>query len=209
MKQGTELIVVRHGETIWNVDKRMQGHMDVPLNEVGRRQARAVAALLQGERLDRIYSSDLQRAHETAEIIRNGREIEMRRDSRLREFHMGTFQGMTQKEAKEQHGDAWERFFIHDADYALPGGESRSQKQVQIASFMEEVVSEPARKFLVVTHGGILIGMLRHVLHIPVSHYFRVRIDNAGVQRFYHEKGTWYLVSWGEVGHLAENGAAG
>jgi 2,3-bisphosphoglycerate-dependent phosphoglycerate mutase len=204
MKSGTELIVVRHGETIWNADQRMQGHLDVPLNERGRRQAQAAAAHLAGERIDKIYCSDLERAVETADIIRDGRDVEMIRDRRLRELHMGTFQGMTQSEARTHHGDAWERFFIHDADYALPGGESRGQKQVEIAAFMEEVaVADTGLKLLVVTHGGILIAMLRHVLHIPPGHHFRVRIDNAGIQRFYHEKQTWFLVSWGEVGHLA------
>jgi probable phosphoglycerate mutase len=204
MESGTELIVVRHGETAWNADKRMQGHLDVPLSAIGEEQARAAGARLNGERIDKIYCSDLQRARQTAEIIRSTREIELVTDLRLREIHMGSFQGMTQGEAKEKHADAWERFFIHDAEFALPGGQSRSQKQVEIADFMEQVVHEnPDRRLLIVTHGGILIAMLRHVLHIPPSHHFRVKIENAGIQRFLHRKGTWFLVTWGEVDHLS------
>jgi 2,3-bisphosphoglycerate-dependent phosphoglycerate mutase len=203
MKPGTELIVVRHGQTIWNVDQRMQGHMDVPLSEAGIRQAHAVAARLAAEHVDKIYSSDLQRARQTAEIIRGNRLLELVTDERLREIHMGSFQGLTLGEAQARHGDAWERFFIHDAEFALPGGQSRNQKQVEIAAFMQQVVGEDqGKQIVVVTHGGILISMLRHVLKIPASHYFRVRIDNAGIQRFYYEKETWILVSWGEVGHL-------
>lgn len=203
MESGIELIAVRHGETDFNADRRMQGHLDVPLSETGRAQARAAAARLADEPIDKIYSSDLQRALETARIIHEGREIELVTDLRLREFHMGTFQGMTLSEAREKHGDAWERFFIHDADFALPGGQSRNQKQVEIASFMEEVVrSQAGGRMLVVTHGGILIAMLRHVLGIPASHYFRVSIENTGIQRFRYKNATWQLVSWGEVDHL-------
>lgn len=203
MESGIELIAVRHGETDFNAERRMQGHLDVPLSETGRAQARAAAARLADEPIDKIYSSDLQRALETARIIHEGREIELVTDLRLREFHMGTFQGMTLSEAREKHGDAWERFFIHDADFALPGGQSRNQKQVEIASFMEEVVrSQAGGRMLVVTHGGILIAMLRHVLGIPASHYFRVSIENTGIQRFRYKNATWQLVSWGEVDHL-------
>ncbi len=203
MESGIELIAVRHGETEFNADRRMQGHLDVPLSVTGRVQAQAAAARLADEPIDKIYSSDLQRALETARIIREGREIELVTDLRLREFHMGTFQGMTLSEAREKHGDAWERFFIHDADFALPGGQSRNQKQVEIASFMEEVVrSQAGGRMLVVTHGGILIAMLRHVLGIPASHYFRVSIENTGIQRFRYKNETWQLVSWGEVDHL-------
>jgi len=203
MESGIELIAVRHGETDFNAERRMQGHLDVPLSETGRVQAQAAAARLADESIDKIYSSDLQRALETARIIHEGREIELVTDLRLREFHMGTFQGMTLSEAREKHGDAWERFFIHDADFALPGGQSRNQKQVEIASFMEEVVrSQAGGRMLVVTHGGILIAMLRHVLGIPASHYFRVSIENTGIQRFRYKNATWQLVSWGEVDHL-------
>lgn len=203
MESGIELIAVRHGETDFNADRRMQGHLDVPLSVTGRVQAQAAAARLADEPIDKIYSSDLQRALETARIIHEGREIELVTDLRLREFHMGTFQGMTLSEAREKHGDAWERFFIHDADFALPGGQSRNQKQVEIASFMEEVVrSQAGGRMLVVTHGGILIAMLRHVLGIPASHYFRVSIENTGIQRFRYKNETWQLVSWGEVDHL-------
>lgn len=203
MESGIELIAVRHGETDFNAERRMQGHLDVPLSVTGRVQAQAAAARLADEPIDKIYSSDLQRALETARIIREGREIELVTDLRLREFHMGTFQGMTLSEAREKHGDAWERFFIHDADFALPGGQSRNQKQVEIASFMEEVVrSQAGGRMLVVTHGGILIAMLRHVLGIPASHYFRVSIENTGIQRFRYKNATWQLVSWGEVDHL-------
>ncbi|HNS74087.1 MAG TPA: histidine phosphatase family protein [bacterium] len=203
MESGIELIAVRHGETDFNAERRMQGHLDVPLSETGRVQAQAAAARLADESIDKIYSSDLQRALETARIIHDGREIELVTDLRLREFHMGTFQGMTLSEAREKHGDAWERFFIHDADFALPGGQSRNQKQVEIASFMEEVVrSQAGGRMLVVTHGGILIAMLRHVLGIPASHYFRVSIENTGIQRFRYKNETWQLVSWGEVDHL-------
>lgn len=203
MESGIELIAVRHGETDFNAERRMQGHLDVPLSVTGRVQAQAAAARLADEPIDKIYSSDLQRALETARIIHEGREIELVTDLRLREFHMGTFQGMTLSEAREKHGDAWERFFIHDADFALPGGQSRNQKQVEIASFMEEVVrSQAGGRMLVVTHGGILIAMLRHVLGIPASHYFRVSIENTGIQRFRYKNETWQLVSWGEVDHL-------
>ncbi|HNW58803.1 MAG TPA: histidine phosphatase family protein [bacterium] len=203
MESGTELIVVRHGETEWNADKRMQGHMDVPLSATGILQAQAVASRLAAEPVDRIYSSDLKRAFKTAEIIRGERKMALFTDVRLREIHMGTFQGMTQGEAQEKHAEAWERFFVQDAEYALPGGQSRAQKQMEIAEFMEEVVRDnPNRRLVVVTHGGILIAMLRHVLHLPPSHHFRVSIKNAGIQRFLCRKGSWFLVTWGEVDHL-------
>src|SRR5262245_9299525 len=113
----TKLIVVRHGETTWNREKRMQGTTDTPLSDVGRAQARALGRRLAGHDFAALYASDLARARDTASVIaeRTGRKLVM--DSRLRERRFGIFEGLTAGEIHERFPEEYDRFVSRDPDY--------------------------------------------------------------------------------------------
>lgn len=148
----TELILVRHGETDWNRDGRFQGHADPPLNRAGRRQALALAEELEGLELDVVYTSDLRRAAETAEIIASQRRIPLHRDPGLREVDVGSWSGLTRAEIDERFPGA-DR---HD-------GESRDAHRDRVLQAVTAIAERhPGRRILIVSHGGSLRAVLSH-----------------------------------------------
>jgi broad specificity phosphatase PhoE len=149
-----ELILVRHGETDWNRDRRYQGHADPPLNDAGRAQARELAASLQPMELDAIYTSDLRRAAETAEIIGTGRDIPVRREPGLREIDVGSWSGLTRAEIEERFPGAEH----HD-------GESPEAMRERVVSTVTAIASRhDGQSLLIVSHGGALRALLHHAL---------------------------------------------
>src|SRR6266850_4226595 len=122
--RSTRLCLVRHGETAWNAEGRVQGQLDLPLSETGLAQARALAAVLAGESFSAIYSSDLARARQTAQPLAGLLKKEVFLDARLRERHYGVFQGMTYAEAGKRFPEGYARFKAKDPGYAFDNGES-------------------------------------------------------------------------------------
>ena len=150
----TTILVARHGETDWNVERRVQGHTDRPLNERGLVQAGALAESLEGERLDAVYSSDLSRAYETARLVAEPRGLEVTTLPDLREKHFGTWEGLTDDEVLK-------RF-----PYAASGGwgdaETTEELTERVRGALTEIASRHAGgHVLVVTHGGPLRVALR------------------------------------------------
>ncbi|MGZ4333443.1 MAG: histidine phosphatase family protein [Gaiellaceae bacterium] len=135
----TTLLLVRHGETDWNADGRLQGHTDRPLTDYGRRQAKQLAAELEGEELEAIYSSDLTRARETAEIVGERLGLPVVLDPDLREKDWGTWEGLTAVERDR-------------VEYV---GESTQAHQERILGALRRITEQhPSGRVLVVTHGG-------------------------------------------------------
>ena len=154
----TTLILARHGETDWNRDGRFQGHADPPLNERGREQARALAELLIDEPLEAIYSSDLRRAHETAQIVAQGKGLSVIVDPLLRERDVGHWSGLTLSEIEQRFPDQI-RFWREGTISAGESRESLSERVVEAARRI--AAAHPNGQVLVVTHGGAA-RMLRH-----------------------------------------------
>lgn len=154
----TTLLLVRHGETDWNRDRRWQGHSDTPLNERGREQARELAATI--DDADVVYASDLTRARETAEILASRWDVPVRVDDRLRERHFGAWEGRTNDELEREFGDTyaqWRRGEGHGADDA----ETYDAFLERVGSFVEDVVERhPDERVLVVAHGGSVRAIL-------------------------------------------------
>ncbi|XP_047262335.1 phosphoglycerate mutase-like protein 4 isoform X2 [Capsicum annuum] len=156
----TEIIVIRHGETEWNADGRIQGHLDIELNDVGRQQAMAVAARLSKEpRISVIYSSDLKRAHETAEIIaRRCGDLEVIKDPELRERHLGDLQGTSLREAAKSQPMAYKTFLSDRSDQEIPGGgESLDHLYERCTSCLQRIaMKHRGKRVVVVSHGGAI-----------------------------------------------------
>ncbi len=198
-----EFIVVRHGETVWNLQERLQGHQDSPLTEEGLRQAEAVAERLRVEPFDALYSSDLPRARQTAEIIssRTGHPLQI--DARLRERNFGIFEGLTKSEMAERFPEEYRQYLSGDVDHPVPDGESRREKYLRVtACFKDLAAAHVGRRIVVVTHGGVLGDLLRRVLGLPLGVPLRCKFYNASLNTFFINATEWTLGTWGEVGHL-------
>ncbi len=197
------LCLVRHGETQWNADGRVQGQLDVPLSPIGLAQARAVATVLGRERFDAIYSSDLVRVRQTAEPVSRLFHQEVFLDKRLRERHYGVFQGMTYADAKLKLPEDYERFRAKDPDYAFQTGESLTQFNERALAFFDFLIGKhPGQSILVFTHGGILEMLYRHATGRGISTPRDFEIPNAALNRLEHGPAGWRVLVWADIAHL-------
>jgi probable phosphoglycerate mutase len=202
----TELIVVRHGETIWNSQARIQGHQDSELTPVGLGQAKAIAGRLAKMKFHALYSSDLKRAQRTAECIAELTGHKIILDDRLRERNMGIFEGLTREEILEKFADEYANIRAHEPTYSIPGGESLQDKYNRtIGCFVDIVNTNPGKVVVVVTHGGVLDDLIRFTLEIPLTKPRKFRLFNAGLNTFLIRDGVWMLGTWGDVAHLSES----
>jgi len=202
----TTLLVIRHGETVWNRQNRFQGHGDSPLTEAGRRQARALGNRLKQMPIDTMISSDLGRAVETAAIIADSTGHGLHTDQRLRERNFGILEGLTGEEIRAGHPEVFERLYADDPDYAPPNGESLRQHYLRIISFLEEFIAEHTGTAALVAHGGVLDSLFRYIARMPLDRPRCFVIPNAGLNRlvlgrFYRTR-RWVIETWGDVSHL-------
>jgi broad specificity phosphatase PhoE len=149
----TEFLLVRHGETDWNVERRFQGHADPALNEVGREQARALADQLADAGLDAIYTSDLARARETADIVGARTSVPVVALAELREIDVGDWEGLTWPEIEERFPDGVQRW--HEQGQGWTAGESYDELERRVVRALQSIANEhPSARLLVVGHGG-------------------------------------------------------
>ena len=204
----TQVIIVRHGQTQWNIRKIRQGHLDSELTDKGVAQARALGQRLARESFTALYSSDLGRALHTARMIAAVTGHEIVTDERLRERHLGVFQGLSGDEIKDKHPEEYRLHRTLGPEYVIPGGESVRQQVARNVDCLDEIaLKHPGEKVVVVTHGGVVSGMFRHALNIPLDAPRRFEFVNAGLNVFAYEEGHWILRTWGDVSHL-DPGAA-
>jgi probable phosphoglycerate mutase len=199
----TRVIIIRHAETIWNRDRRMQGHIDTPLSEAGRAQAAALGKRLAESGFDALYSSDLARAFDTARAIAEHAGREVLADVRLRERSFGIFEGLTYAEMAEKHPEDFARFDSRDPDYVLPGGESGRAFWQRCLGCLGEIGERHAgAEVVVVTHGLVLDAVYRTAHGLDPREPRPVPLVNASINAFCYEDGAWRMESWGDVEHL-------
>jgi len=203
----TQVIIVRHGETEWNLKLIRQGHLDSPLTERGLAQAEALAERLAREKFTSLYSSDLGRAVQTAEKIADATGHTIITDPRLRERHLGVFQGLSGDEIQRRFPAEYKLHRTVGPTYVIPGGESVEQQVARNIVFLNELAGKHVGEtVVVVTHGGVLSGLFRHTFSIPFQAPRRFEFTNAGLNVFFYEDGNWFLQTWGDVSHLAPDG---
>jgi len=203
----TTLLVIRHGETVRNIEERFQGHGDSPLTDAGQAQALALADRLTEFHFDTLVSSDLGRAMETASIITEQTGHNIRTDSRLRERNFGDLEGLTFQTIQEEHAQILNQLDTNDPDYVIPNGESLRQHYQRNTGCIEELIEKNhGGTVAMVVHGGVLDSVFRLVTNLPlnaprcfVTTNARLSIVHYG--RFY---GTlrWVIDTWGDVAHL-------
>jgi probable phosphoglycerate mutase len=204
----TNIILIRHGETAWNAERRLQGHIDTALNDEGQRQAGAVAAALAGEHLDAVISSDLQRALQTAEAIAATRGMAVRSDPALRERCFGGFEGLLYAEIEQRYPAEFAAWQARDIDALMPQGARSAESfrqfnQRVLAAILAWAAACPGQSIALVAHGGVLECAYRAATGLPLETPRSFAVLNAGINRFAVEDGALRLTSWGEVAHLA------
>jgi len=203
----TTLLLIRHGETQWNTQSRIQGYLDIALSERGQRQAALLARFLAGAAIDAVFASDLARASQTAQPLAHTLGLPLRVDARLRERGFGLFEGSTYAEAQANWPNEYAIWRRRDPAYALPGGESYLAARARVLQCLEEIARGYAGQTVaVVTHGGVLDIVYRAAFGIawetPRSHL----LPNTSINRVLarHPGPVLTVCSWAECDHLDE-----
>jgi len=202
------LYCVRHGESAYNAEGRIQGQSDVPLSELGQRQSRAVAAALSGLPVEAVYASPLRRAMQTAQPVAERLKLEIRTDRRLMEIHAGVFQEKLRGELDELYPAEYARWRSGDPDFAIPGGESRRDLMRRGREVFEEISRSGHGQVVVVTHGGLFAAAVKALLDIPAERHPFV-LQNGSISQLELADGRVRLLSLNQVDHLRDVGYGG
>ena len=203
----TTVILIRHGETLWNKEKRYQGQQDSPLSPKGIKQAEVVGKFLQSRIIDAVYSSDLKRALLTSEHIAKGHQLTPIVDQRLREISFGVWEGKTREQVKKEHPDEWEARSRNVLNTRVSGGELPGEVLERFHSFLAaRLVDARGQTIVVVSHGGALRLLIASLLHIPLERAHLIHQSNTGISEFVHfeqgERSWWETVCINSTGHL-------
>lgn len=194
------VILIRHGETEWNASGRWQGNAPVPLNDTGRQQAHLLANYLQHQSIDQIISSDLSRAHSTAQILAAEFGQTLILDERLRECDLGHWQGLTLEEVEAWDSTRLEKFRSDPFNVPRPGGESlRDAGQRGLNALQAYVDQYPESTLLCVSHGGTI----NSILQLLFANYERHGLSNTSLTELhYDDTAQWSLITVGETPHI-------
>jgi probable phosphoglycerate mutase len=199
----SHLILIRHGETVWNRERRMQGQSDSPLTDTGMRQARLLAQRLRAIDFAALYCSDSGRAHHTARFVAEATGRALVVEPRLRERHFGVFEGLTGPEMQDRYPEDYARFKSRDAHYAVPGGESAAAFRDRALACLAEIAGRHAGEVVVaVTHGLVCDIAYRAANGIDLMARRDFELVNAGLNHFRYADGAWHVEAWGDAAHL-------
>lgn len=200
----TRILAIRHGETAWNVDTRIQGHLDIALNAHGQWQAsQLAAAVADSDTLDHIYSSDLQRAHATAQAVATATGTPLHLSTALRERHFGCFQGKTFAEIEANWPEDARRWKQRQPDWHPEGGESLLMLQQRLHNWLEMVcVQHMGQHIALVAHGGVMDMLYRMATQQSLQAPRTWALGNAAINRLLWTPQGLSLVGWADTSHL-------
>jgi broad specificity phosphatase PhoE len=199
----TQFTIVRHGETSWNAEARIQGHTDVPLTEKGIQQARMAGARLKNERFDAVYASDLKRAYVTGEEIASVHGLDVIPTPLLREANLGEWQGMTLRDVEERFPEQYVEYRRDSIGHRPPGAEKLEEVIARCREFIDMAVKEyPDGKIAVAAHGGSVRGLVAAAFGVGPELYRRIRMDNGSITVFEIRDGEPYLKLLNDTCHL-------
>ncbi len=179
----THLVLVRHGQTDWNLEGRYQGQTELPLNETGRSQARKLAEQLAGQLFEAVYSSDLRRAHETASIIAEKLGLAVQLEPRLREVNLGEWEGMLVGDIITCRPAEWEQRQRDPVYTHPPGGESLAEVAGRVRAAADVIARRyPAGPVLLVSHGLATAALLCQARQISLDKAFGLKLENGSVE---------------------------
>ncbi|MFC4158826.1 histidine phosphatase family protein [Chitinimonas lacunae] len=203
----THLVLIRHGETAWNVDRRFQGHLDIGLNDNGRRQAELLALRLEREHARQpfaaLYCSDLSRARDTAAAIAARTGLTLTIDAGLRERGLGVLEGLTPDQMAVQQPEVYAGWQRRDPEAVVPGGERLADFSQRVLTALQQVAGRhDGATVLVVVHGGVLDCIYRAAQGIDLMAPRQREMHNAAINRLVYDGTVWSITDWGDVSHL-------
>ena len=206
MNEPTRIVAIRHGETTWNVDTRIQGHLDIPLNATGRQQAARMARALQGEPIAAVYASDLTRAWETAGYLGRAQGLEVTAEEGLRERGFGDFEGRTFAEIEALLPDQSLRWRKRGPGFAPQGGESLMALHRRVVEAAERLAARHRGELIaLVGHGGVMDVLYRLATRLDIQAPRTWTLGNAAINRLLWTPEGFTLVGWADTQHLDED----
>lgn len=206
MTEPTRIIAIRHGETTWNVDTRIQGQLDIPLNETGRRQASRLAAALRDEPIKAIYASDLARAWETAHYLGRALDLSVTKEEGLRERGFGDFEGKTFAEIATllpEQSMLWRK---RDPVFAPAGGESLLALSDRVVNAAAKLAARhPGQLIALVAHGGVMDVLYRAATRLDIQAPRTWALGNTAINRLLWTPQGFTLVGWADTQHLDDD----
>ena len=203
--QATRILAIRHGETAWNVEGRMQGHLDIPLNDTGRWQAHRLALAMSEENISAIYSSDLLRAYQTAQAVTAGTGQKIEIEVALRERCFGEFEGLTFQEIDARWPAQAERWRLRDPDFVPLGGESLRVFYARCVDAITRLAAaHPGQTIALVAHGGVMDCFYRAATRVDLQAPRTWQLGNASINRLLYTDSGLSLVGWSETFHLED-----
>lgn len=201
----TRILAIRHGETAWNVDTRIQGQLDIPLNETGRWQAHRLSLAVAEEGIDAIYASDLLRAMETAQAVARGCGRPIATDTGLRERGFGVFEGLTFAEVEQRWPEQSARWRRRDPDFGPDGGERLRDFYARCVDTAARLAAaHPGQTIALVAHGGVMDCLYRAASRLELNAPRTWELGNASINRLLYTPDGFSLVGWSDTFHLED-----
>ena len=197
------IVLVRHAQSTWNREHRIQGQLDPPLSDEGRQQASLLGARLAGRKFSGFYASDLKRAFETAEVIGKSVGIEPQPMTGLREVFLGEWEGLRTEEIADRFPEAWSSW-VEEPDWdCVPGGEGAAAFDARVAAAVDEILQRHVHgDVLVVTHGGVIQIALHRIVGRPSRGLFPFKIQNASISTIEKRDGRMVIGGVNDIAHL-------
>ena len=206
MQEPTRIIAIRHGETAWNVNARIQGHLDIPLSAKGRWQAERLADALRDEPITAIYASDLSRAWETAQYVGHTQGLPVIKEVALRERDFGDFEGKTFAEIEVLLPEQSLRWRKRDPEFYPAGGESLVALHTRVMEVAERLAAlHPGELIALVGHGGVMDVLYRAATRLNIQAPRTWTLGNAAINRLLWTPEGFTLVGWADTQHLDED----
>lgn len=204
LEQATRIVLIRHGETAWNRETRIQGHTDIPLSSLGLAQAARLAEALADEDLEAVYASDLSRARQTAEALAGSRGLSVRLDAGLRERAFGCFEGLSWQEIEQRHPEDAARWRKREPDFPVGGGESLNVFSARcLEAAHRAAAAHPGQSIALVAHGGVLDCLYRAATRVALDAPRSWQLGNAAINRLLATPDGFTLIGWNDDRHLA------
>ena len=203
--QATRILAIRHGETLWNVDSRIQGHLDIGLNDTGRWQAERLGLALKDEPIAAIYASDLSRAHDTALAVSRHTGVPVQAEPGLRERSFGEFEGRTFAEIEKELPAQAQRWRQRDPTFTPAGGESLLMLEARVLSVAARLAAQhPGEQIALFAHGGVMDILYRAATRLDLQAARTWALGNTAVNRLLWSPQGFSLVGWADVQHLSD-----
>ena len=204
----TKLLLIRHGDTAWNVEEIFRGRVDVELNETGAKQAELLAKYLTDERIVAIYSSPLKRALKTAEIIAGSHQVDVTPARELIDFDYGNWQGLSHNTVREKYQALYAEWLTNPHLVRVPKGESLDDVRERVLRLIDHVIIKHEGSVALVSHRVVGKVLICALLGLGNSHFWNIRLDTCGITAFVYEKNRFILAQHNDTSFLKPLGEA-